>query len=88
MSKIFKVVIAKDKCKGCNLCVAVCPMKKLTVSNDLNKKGMKYVQVKDNPECSGCGLCFLVCPDCCIEIYSDDRGQNTENRGQMPDGKK
>lgn len=69
MSTSVIISITKDKCKGCGLCVFFCPFKNLSMSDDLNKKGMKYAKVKDVTKCSGCGMCFLVCPDCCIEIY-------------------
>jgi 2-oxoglutarate ferredoxin oxidoreductase subunit delta len=68
MNASFVVSIAKDKCKGCQLCVFFCPSKNLVSSQDLNKKGIKYVKVKDVSVCNGCGLCYIVCPDCCIEI--------------------
>jgi len=65
------ISINKEKCKGCQLCVFFCPSKNLVLSEDLNKKGIKYAKVKDTSACSGCGFCFLVCPDCCIEISKE-----------------
>jgi len=59
----------KDRCKGCELCIMVCPRKNLRLSKDLNKRGIRYAEIKDINKCTACGLCFLVCPDACIEIY-------------------
>jgi 2-oxoglutarate ferredoxin oxidoreductase subunit delta len=64
-----KVKIKEDRCKGCEICLYVCPQKILKLSQDLNKKGTTYARVADQSKCTGCGLCFLVCPDACIEIY-------------------
>ncbi|MFA5271903.1 MAG: 4Fe-4S dicluster domain-containing protein [Candidatus Omnitrophota bacterium] len=80
MTSSFKVSINKDKCKGCQLCVYFCPAKHLKTSSDLNKRGVKYVTKKEASRCSGCGFCFLVCPDCCIEIYTEDKVQTTDDR--------
>lgn len=69
MKKKFQVKIKKDKCKGCGLCIAYCPIKHLVFSQDLNKKGRKYAEVNKENKCIGCGACFLVCPDAAIKIY-------------------
>jgi 2-oxoglutarate ferredoxin oxidoreductase subunit delta len=65
---MFQVKIEKDKCKSCSLCILYCPTKNLTVSKDLNKRGVNYVEIKEENKCIGCGFCFLMCPDGCIEI--------------------
>ncbi|MFH1505255.1 MAG: 4Fe-4S binding protein [Candidatus Omnitrophota bacterium] len=64
----MKVEIKKDKCKGCELCIFYCPAKALELSQELNKRGVKFAKLKQEAKCSGCGFCFLICPDACIEI--------------------
>jgi 2-oxoglutarate ferredoxin oxidoreductase subunit delta len=75
-----KVIINKDKCKGCLLCISVCPKGLLVVDEDLNLRGANPVKFsrssailpkagKSSDECLGCGLCAIICPDCCIEVY-------------------
>ncbi|MDD4953370.1 MAG: 4Fe-4S dicluster domain-containing protein [Candidatus Omnitrophica bacterium] len=64
-----KILINKDKCKGCLLCVASCPRKLIIKSSRLNKRGSNYVEFKEAQECLGCAFCAMVCPDCCIEVY-------------------
>ena len=34
-----KVTFNKDKCKGCSLCVGVCPKGIVALSSELNAKG-------------------------------------------------
>ncbi len=63
-----KVRINKERCKGCGLCLAVCPKKNLKVGGELNAKGIFAVVAVDENNCTGCGMCYLMCPDACIEI--------------------
>jgi 2-oxoglutarate ferredoxin oxidoreductase subunit delta len=63
-----KVKINKEKCKGCLLCVSVCPKGTLAALKELNSKGVNPVGVKEGAQCAGCSFCALMCPDCCIEI--------------------
>ncbi|MDD4981424.1 MAG: 4Fe-4S dicluster domain-containing protein [Candidatus Omnitrophota bacterium] len=64
-----KITINRDKCKGCLLCISVCPKKLISVETSLNAKGLSPVKFKDNGECLGCVQCAVICPDCCIEVY-------------------
>ncbi len=64
-----KIVIAQNKCKGCELCVSACPKKIICLSQKMNKKGLHYVEIIDQDKCIACGLCFQVCPDVAIEIW-------------------
>ncbi len=64
--KIIKV--KKERCKGCDLCVHVCPHDALEMSKNFNKKGLPYVILKNPEKCTGCGMCVLMCPDAAIEV--------------------
>lgn len=64
-----KVVINKEKCKGCLLCVSFCPKGLLIVDTELNTKGIRPVKLKEAAGCIGCAQCAVICPDCCIEIH-------------------
>ncbi len=62
------VIIEKDICKGCELCIQACPQESLGLSNQINRNGYRYaVLIKDN--CTGCVNCALVCPDAAIIVY-------------------
>jgi len=63
--------IAKQRCKGCRLCVEVCPKQNLRLSAHFNKLGYHYVEFADDG-CTGCRRCAVICPDACIELYLDD----------------
>jgi len=68
----FKVVIDKDRCKGCELCVAVCGQHVLTMAKKLNVKGDHYADAQNPGLCTGCQQCALICPDAAIEIEVED----------------
>ena len=68
MAFSYKVNIDKDKCKGCQLCVFYCPVKHLSLSSQLNKRGVRFVEINKDNKCIGCGFCFFICPDICIEV--------------------
>jgi 2-oxoglutarate ferredoxin oxidoreductase subunit delta len=55
-------------CKGCELCVSVCPKGVLEMSESLSEQGIHIAVVKVNVECTGCQNCVQMCPDAAIEI--------------------
>ena len=70
MAKITgTVVIERDRCKGCRVCVEACPMRVLDLAAEVNAKGYNYARMVDPDACTGCASCALVCPDCCITVY-------------------
>ena len=65
------IVINKEKCKACYLCVDECPKKLLKVSKETHSLGNHVVEFNDpNNECLGCAMCATRCPDLAItEVY-------------------
>ncbi len=70
--KKFIVQFRSDKCKGCELCLTVCPKQIISMSNHVNSKGYCPAEIKDMSGCIGCTSCALICPDGAISIYEDD----------------
>ena len=64
-----KVTVNQEKCKGCLLCVHVCPKGSLVKEKQLNKRGAHPVKFIDKGDCLGCAMCAIICPDCCITVY-------------------
>lgn len=64
-----KITIDRERCKGCLLCISVCPKGLIAVDKKLNRKGTKPVKFSENSECLGCAMCAIICPDCCIEVF-------------------
>lgn len=66
--------IAVDRCKGCGLCVAVCPkgILELEVST-VNELGYHPVHLTDAASCTSCALCARICPDAVFAVYAPPR---------------
>jgi len=72
-----KVIIDTERCKGCGLCVPVCPKGILVISKRSNKHGY-FPAETDNVGCTGCAACAVICPDAAIEVHRDEATQVVE----------
>ena len=63
------IVIDKEKCKGCEVCIDACPTQVISMSEDVNGKGYHYAYPEDKEACTGCTNCAIVCPDGVITVY-------------------
>ena len=70
-SASWKIELRQDWCKGCYLCIDICPVEGIfTRAGEIGAKGFQPVEV--NPEgCTGCLLCELLCPDLAITVEED-----------------
>lgn len=67
-----KLVIDYEKCKGCSMCVVVCPKKILEINKSrLNLKGYNPVDIIDRASCISCAMCATMCPDCVITLTEE-----------------
>jgi len=67
-----KIVINQEFCKGCKLCVGVCPQHLIKIAKNLNAAGYHPAEFNDfEGRCTGCTLCALMCPETAIEVYRD-----------------
>ena len=65
------VRIDSERCKGCDLCVNVCPAHTLRLSDGVNRRGYHRSEQIRPDRCIGCASCALVCPDGCITVFRD-----------------
>ena len=64
-----RVTFNDDACKGCELCVAVCPVKIIELNMEkINSKGYSPAHVNDMEKCIACGNCAIMCPDSVITV--------------------
>jgi 2-oxoglutarate ferredoxin oxidoreductase subunit delta len=57
-----------DLCKGCGLCVSVCPKKVLEISDQVTAKGYFPAYQARPEDCITCAICCTMCPDVAISI--------------------
>ena len=69
-------------CKGCLICVEVCPTGAIKTSGKINAKGYNLPTVNDMGLCTGCKLCEIVCPDFAItiEVIAHSTDQKNEKK--------
>lgn len=70
--KLQSIEIIRDWCKGCSICVSLCPKKVLELD-----KEQKAVVARPE-DCIVCKLCELRCPDLAITVLVDEEGKNEE----------
>lgn len=63
-----KIILDDRFCKGCNLCVQVCPQKLFSLGEKRSRGGYRMPEVGHEKECSGCLLCEMTCPDLALTV--------------------
>ena len=67
-----QVTINENVCKGCMLCVSVCPKKLLFINKDKrNDKGYNPAEINDMSVCIACAMCAVICPDSAIKVEKE-----------------
>ena len=63
------IVVDRERCKGCGVCVSVCPCEVLALSAEVNGKGYPVARSARLYACTGCASCAVICPDSVITVY-------------------
>jgi 2-oxoglutarate ferredoxin oxidoreductase subunit delta len=76
-----KIVISEKFCKGCGLCIEVCPQHLLRTAKHVSTTSYHPAELVD-PEgkCTACGLCALVCPEAAIHVYREKKMASVAQR--------
>jgi len=62
------ILIDRERCKGCELCVKACPQQILGMSKELNAQSYFFATVVEPKRCIGCRVCCITCPDVAITM--------------------
>jgi 2-oxoglutarate ferredoxin oxidoreductase subunit delta len=64
-----RIIVDGRYCKGCGLCVAVCPRDCIVLDPEtITDKGYHPAMLTDESRCTGCASCALMCPDVAITV--------------------
>ena len=69
--RTVRIVINADWCKGCYICVSVCPRDVLTIDRSEWTGSHHPIVVTAVERCGVCRNCELLCPDLAIEVLSE-----------------
>ncbi len=68
-----KITISEYYCKGCELCVSVCPKKILKLDESkINANGYNPAMIIDEDSCIACASCARMCPEAAITVERID----------------
>jgi len=86
----MRIEINQQWCKGCYICVNVCPRQVLAIDVSQWTGSFHPVYVAHLDRCTACRDCELFCPDLAIEVddapVSDGRGHlHSESVASEPD---
>lgn len=66
--KAKQIHIDAKLCKGCHICISVCPHGVLRKSDVVDNRGYFLPVVVDLESCKVCHLCEMECPDFAISV--------------------
>jgi len=66
-------IIRKEKCVACGTCVAVCPVKVLSIESGVPKL---------TGQCIACGMCYANCPRASFDVFEMEKELYGRNRSE------
>lgn len=76
-----RIVIDPERCKGCGLCIGVCPARLIRAAKVSNRNGF-FPAEADPAGCTGCARCATVCPDAAITVVRQTAIPGLRSPGQ------
>lgn len=73
-----KIKLNQNWCKGCGLCIEVCPKNVYDREASVSAKGFRAITIKNPDACNQCRLCELLCPDIAITIETKNKEVTTD----------
>ena len=74
-----RIAFIEERCKGCLLCVGVCPKHIIRQSARLNRQGYHVAEAGENAQaCTGCAACAIICPDVAIRVFKTKKAKKSK----------
>ncbi|TFG33802.1 4Fe-4S dicluster domain-containing protein [Candidatus Thorarchaeota archaeon] len=70
--KAKQIDIDPKMCKGCHICISICPQHVFEKSSEVDNRGFFLPIVVKLEACKVCRLCELECPDFAISVVEAD----------------
>jgi len=70
--KAKQIDIDPKMCKGCHICISVCPQGVFEASTEVDNRGFFLPVVVNIEVCKVCRLCELECPDFAISVVETE----------------
>lgn len=70
-----QLTVVAAYCKGCGLCVDICPTGTLQLEDNHESKFGVSIKVDAQDYCIGCKMCEMRCPDFAIFVNYDEKGE-------------
>ncbi|MCC2864559.1 4Fe-4S binding protein [Ihubacter massiliensis] len=68
----MKITIDKNCCKGCGICLAICPKGIFIKSKKRNNYGTNMPEASKEQTCVFCRMCERQCPDGAIDVKKEE----------------
>lgn len=68
---MVRIFVDKSCCKGCNICINVCPKKVFVGSKQRSNYGTNMPEAKNTADCVNCHMCERQCPDGAIDVMAE-----------------
>ncbi len=80
------LVILREQCKQCMLCIEFCPKNVLCLTDIYNRKGYHPVTACDIDACVNCEFCERICPDMAIFLADREKAEKAYESGALEEG--
>ncbi len=67
-----RITLDQNFCKGCDICLKLCPKEVFEEVQKIGSKGFKPRIVANPKNCTGCGQCELLCPEMAITVITKE----------------
>ena len=77
VKKYYRIIVDREQCDGCSLCMAFCPLDVLEIGTETNRRMLHYALVANPLNCLGCEFCERICPTTAIFVSEVNSEQET-----------